>query len=83
MPAPDVNDPFPLCSLVDIRGLSLYTNDMGTIIAVIAIVAFFALVFVFILGAGRVSARAEQRAYVNTILHNIEVRGALDAEFRN
>lgn len=59
---------------------------MGTvfiiIIAIVIVVTYVAF-GVFILGAARVSARAEQRHYVQSILHNIETRGQFDFQERN
>lgn len=73
----------PLCSPVDIRGIFLYTNGMGTIIFILILAGLMFAVLALFVAFGRFAARNEQRAYVAGILHNIEVRGALDAEFRD
>lgn len=58
---------------------------MGIIAAVFIIVglAVLALVVLFILGAARVSARANSNAYYANILHNIEIHAEFDREHRN
>lgn len=56
---------------------------MGTIIIISIILFVLAVLFIFVLGAGRVTARSEQRAYVQRVLHNVEVRGQVDYIERN
>ncbi len=52
---------------------------IAAVLITLGALAFVALIL-FVLGAARLSARNEQRAYVMHVLHNVERKAALDIE---
>lgn len=52
---------------------------IGALLIIVGLAAVVLLVL-FVLGAARLSARNEQRAYVMQVLHNVEQKAALDIE---
>ena len=58
---------------------------MGIIVAITAIVAVMALILavVALSRLGKFISGNEQRAYVQNVLHAVEVRGELDRQERN
>lgn len=56
--------------------------DIFWIIVIVGAVLAFALVVMFVLGAGRTHARADKSAYYQEILRNIDIQAEFDREHR-
>ncbi len=57
--------------------------DILSALFIIAGLALAVLVVMFVLGAGRVHARADTSAYYQEILRNIDIQAEFDREHRN